>query len=170
MWEDHCRLMMDMIALAIRTDSTRVLSFMMANEGSNRGYPEIGAPESHHDLSHHGKSEDKQAKLQKINLFHMQQLAYLADQLEAVQEDGESLLDRSMIIYGSGISDGDRHNHDDLPILMLGKAGGKVSKSGHWRYADNTPLCNLYLWMLHQVGIRADRFGDSSDLLRVGNS
>jgi hypothetical protein len=169
-WEDHCRLMMDMIALAIRTDSTRVLSFMMANEGSNRGYPEIGAPESHHDLSHHGKSEDKQAKLQKINLFHMQQLAYLADQLEAVQEDGESLLDRSMIIYGSGISDGDRHNHDDLPSLMLGKAGGKVSKSGHWRYADNTPLCNLYLWLLHQVGIRADRFGDSSDLLRVGNS
>jgi hypothetical protein len=169
-WEEHCRLMMDMIALAIRTDATRVLSFMMANEGSNRGYPEIGAPESHHDLSHHGKSEDKQTKLQKINLFHMQQLAYLADQLEAVQEDGESLLDRSMIIYGSGISDGDRHNHDDLPILMLGKAGGKASKSGHWRYAENTPLCNLYLWMLHQVGIRADRFGDSSDLLRLGNS
>lgn len=169
-WEEHCRLMMDMIALAIRTDATRVLTFMMANEGSNRGYPEIGAPESHHDLSHHGKSEEKQTKLQKINLFHLQQLAYLADQLQAVDEGGDSLLDRSMIIYGSGISDGDRHNHDDLPILMLGKAGGRLNKNGHWRYPQNTPLCNLYLWMLHQVGIRADRFGDSSDLLRIGNS
>ncbi len=169
-WEEHCRLMMDMIALAIRTDATRVLTFMMANEGSNRGYPEIGAPESHHDLSHHGKSEEKQTKLQKINLFHLQQLAYLADQLQAVDEGGETLLDRSMIVYGSGISDGDRHNHDDLPILMLGKAGGQLNKNGHWRYPSNTPLCNLYLWMLHQVGIRADRFGDSSDLLRIGKS
>jgi hypothetical protein len=169
-WEEHCRLMMDMIALAIRTDATRVLTFMMANEGSNRGYPEIGAPESHHDLSHHGKNEEKQTKLQKINLFHLQQLAYLADQLQAVDEGGESLLDRSMIVYGSGISDGDRHNHDDLPILMLGKAGGQLNKNGHWRYPQNTPLCNLYLWMLHQVGIRADRFGDSSDLLKIGNS
>lgn len=169
-WEEHCRLMMDMIALAIRTDATRVLTFMMANEGSNRGYPEIGAPESHHDLSHHGKNEEKQTKLQKINLFHLQQLAYLADQLQAVDEGGESLLDRSMIVYGSGISDGDRHNHDDLPILMLGKAGGQLNKNGHWRYPQNTPLCNLYLWMLHQVGIRSDRFGDSSDLLRIGNS
>lgn len=169
-WEEHCRLMMDMIALAIRTDATRVLTFMMANEGSNRGYPEIGAPESHHDLSHHGKSEEKQTKLQKINLFHLQQLAYLADQLQAVDEGGETLLDRSMIVYGSGISDGDRHNHDDLPILMLGKAGGHLNKNGHWRYPSNTPLCNLYLWMLHQVGVRADRFGDSSDLLRIGKS
>jgi hypothetical protein len=73
-----------------------------------------------------------------------------------------------MVIYGSGISDGDRHNHDDLPILMLGKAGGRLNKSGHWRYPNNTPLCNLYLWMLHQVGIKGDRFGDSSDLLRIG--
>lgn len=169
-WEEHCRLMMDMIALAIRTDATRVLTFMMANEGSNRGYPEIGAPESHHDLSHHGKSEEKQTKLQKINLFHLQQLAYLADQLQAVDEGGETLLDRSMIVYGSGISDGDRHNHDDLPILMLGKAGGHLNKNGHWRYPSNTPLCNLYLWMLHQVGVRADHFGDSSDLLRIGKS
>jgi hypothetical protein len=119
-------------------------------------------------LSHHGKSEDKQTKLQKINLFHLQQFAYLADQLSAVDEGGESLLDRTMILYGSGISDGDRHNHDDLPILMLGKAGGRLNKSGHWKYPSNTPLCNLYLWMLHQVGIKADRFGDSTDLLRIG--
>ncbi|MFN7735558.1 MAG: DUF1552 domain-containing protein [Pirellula sp.] len=167
-WAEHCRLMMDMIALAIRTDASRVLTFMMANEGSNRGYPEIGAPESHHELSHHGKSAEKQAKLQKINTFHIQQLAYLADQLAGVQEGNGSLLDNCMIIYGSGISDGDRHNHDDLPILMLGNAGGRVKKPGHWRFPSNTPLCNLYLWMLHQVSVKADRFGDSTDLLKFG--
>jgi hypothetical protein len=167
-WAEHCRLMMDMIALAIRTDASRVLTFMMANEGSNRGYPEIGAPESHHELSHHGKSAEKQEKLQKINTFHIQQLAYLADQLAGVQEGNGTLLDNCMIVYGSGISDGDRHNHDDLPILMLGNAGGRVKKPGHWRFPENTPLCNLYLWMLHQVGVKADRFGDSTDLLKFG--
>jgi len=167
-WEEHCRLMMDMIALAVRTDATRVLTFMMANEGSNRGYPEIDAPESHHDLSHHGKSQEKQAKLQKINAFHVRQLAYLIDQLASANEGNGSLLDNCMIVYGSGISDGDRHNHDDLPILMLGKAGGRIHKTGHWKYPQNTPLCNLYLWMLHQVGIKADRFGDSTDVLRIG--
>ena len=167
-WAEHCRLMMDMIALAIRTDASRVLTFMMANEGSNRGYPEIGAPESHHELSHHGKSAEKQEKLQKINTFHIQQLAYLADQLAGVQEGNGTLLDNCMIVYGSGISDGDRHNHDDLPILMLGTAGGRVKKPGHWCFPENTPLCNLYLWMLHQVGVKADRFGDSTDLLKFG--
>jgi hypothetical protein len=164
-WEEHCKLMMDMIALAVRTDSTRILTFMLANEGSNRGYPEIGAPESHHDLSHHGKSEEKQAKLQKINEFHMHQFAYLAEQLASVPEGNGNLLQNCMIIYGSGISDGDRHNHDDLPILMLGNAGGRIKKPGHHKFPHNTPLCNLYLWMLHQVGVKADRFGDSTDVL-----
>jgi hypothetical protein len=157
--------MMDMIALAVRTDSTRILTFMLANEGSNRGYPEIGAPESHHDLSHHGKSEEKQTKLQKINEFHMHQFAYLAEQLASVPEGNGNLLQNCMIIYGSGISDGDRHNHDDLPIIMLGNAGGRIKKPGHHKFPQNTPLCNLYLWMLHQVGVKADRFGDSTDVL-----
>ncbi len=164
-WEEHCKLMMDMIALAVRTDSTRILTFMLANEGSNRGYPEIGAPESHHDLSHHGKSEEKQTKLQKINEFHMHQFAYLAEQLASVPEGNGNLLQNCMIIYGSGISDGDRHNHDDLPIIMLGNAGGRIKKPGHHKFPQNTPLCNLYLWMLHQVGVKADRFGDSTDVL-----
>ncbi|MBU6236848.1 MAG: DUF1552 domain-containing protein [Planctomycetes bacterium] len=167
-WEEHCKLMMDMIALALRTDSTRVLTFMLANEGSNRGYPEIGAPESHHDLSHHGKSEDKQAKLRKINEFHLKQLAYLAEQLARIEEGDGNLLKNSMIVYGSGISDGDRHNHDDLPILMLGGAGGRIKKPGHWKFPPNTPLCNLYLWMLHQAGVKADRFGDSKEVLNFG--
>ena len=160
-WSEHCKLMLDMVAIAIRSDSTRVLTFMMANEGNNRGYPEIGAPEGHHDLSHHGKSEEKQVKVQKINLFHMQHFAYLLDHFASIEEQGGKLLDNCMILYGSGISDGDRHNHDDLPILMVGKAGGKIKKASHWRFPKDTPLCNLYLWMLKQAGVKVDSFGDS---------
>lgn len=165
-WSVHCKLMMDMVALALRSDSTRVLTFMFANEGNNRGYPEIGAPEGHHDLSHHGKSEEKQTKLQKINLYHMQHFAYLIDNLAEIKEGNENLLDNCMIIYGGGISDGDRHNHDDLPILMVGKAGGRIKKTAHWKFPQNTPLCNFYLWQLNQVGIKADKFGDSNGILK----
>ncbi len=165
-WSEHCKLMLDMAAIAIRTDSTRVLTFMFANEGNNRGYPEIGAPESHHDLSHHGKSEEKQAKVQKINRYHMQHFAYLLDHFANIEEAGGKLLDHCMILYGSGISDGDRHNHDDLPIIMAGKAGGKIKKASHWKFPKDTPLCNLYLWMLNQVGVKADSFGDSKGVLK----
>jgi hypothetical protein len=168
-WSEHCKLMMDMTALAIRSDATRVLSFMFANEGNNSGYPQVGAPEGHHDLSHHGKSEDKQTKLQKINLYHMQHFAYLLDHLANVEEGGSKLLDQCMIVYGSGISDGDRHNHDDLPILLVGKASGKIKRATHWRVPANTPLCNLYLWMLNQAGIKADSFGDSNGLLKLNS-
>ncbi len=166
-WTEHYRLMMDMMVLAVRSDSTRIVSFMTANEGNNRGYPEIGAPEGHHDLSHHGKSEDKQSKLKKINLFHMQNFVHLVEQLANIPEGDGKLLDNCMMIYGGGISDGDRHNHDDLPIVMLGKAGGRIKKPAHWKFPQNTPLCNLYLWMLHQVGVKADRFGDSTGVLKV---
>ncbi len=162
----HCKLMLDMVALAIRSDSTRVLTFGFANEGNNWGYPEIGAPEGHHDLSHHGKSEEKQAKIQKINLFHMQHFAYLLDHFADVEEAGGKLLDHCMILYGSGISDGDRHNHDDLPIIMAGKAGGKIKKASHWRFPKDTPLCDLYLWILNQSGVKADSFGDSKGVLK----
>ena len=127
---------------------------------------EIGAPEGHHDLSHHGKSEEKQAKVQKINLFHMQHFAYLLDHFANVDEGGGKLLDNCMILYGSGSSDGDRHNHDDLPILMAGKAGGKIKKGAHWRFPKDTPLCDLYLWMLNQAGVKADSFGDSKGVLK----
>jgi hypothetical protein len=165
-WSEHCKLMLDMTALAIRSDSTRILTFMFANEGNNAGYPQIGAPEGHHDLSHHGKSEDKQAKIQKINLYHMQHFAYFLDHFSGVQEGDGQLLDNCMIVYGGGISDGDRHNHDDLPILMAGKAAGRIKKPSHWRFPQNTPLCDLYLWMLNQAGVKADSFGDSKGILK----
>jgi hypothetical protein len=166
-WSEHCKLMMDLTALAIRSDATRILSFMFRNEGNNDGYPDIGVPEGHHDLSHHGKSAEKQEKIQKINTFHMGHFAYLLDHLSGVEEADGTLLDHCMMVYGSGISDGDRHNHDDLPIVFVGKAGGKIRKGGHWRYPKNTPLCNLYLWMLQQSGVETDRFGDSKEPISI---
>lgn len=166
-WSQHCKLMLDMTALAIRCDATRIVTFMFANEGNNSGYPQIGAPEGHHDLSHHGKSEEKQTKLQKINIYHMEHFAYLIDTLASVEESGANLLEHSMLMYGSGISDGDRHNHDDLPIVLIGKLGGKIKKASHWRFPANTPLCNLYLWMLNSIGVQADSFGDSKGALKL---
>lgn len=166
-WSEHCKLMMDMTALAIRSDATRILTFMFGNEGDNKGYPQIGVPEGHHELSHHGKSEEKQVKVQKINHFHMQHFAYLLDHFAGVEEAGSQLLDNCLILYGSGISDGDRHNHDDLPIMMVGKGGGRIKKPAHLQYPKDTPLCNLYLWMLNQVGVKADSFGDSTGVLKV---
>ena len=166
-WSEHCKLMMDMTALAIRSDATRILTFMFGNEGDNKGYPQIGVPEGHHELSHHGKSEEKQVKVQKINHFHMQHFAYLLDHFAGVEEAGSQLLDNCLILYGSGISDGDRHNHDDLPIMMVGKGGGRIKKPAHLQFPKDTPLCNLYLWMLNQVGVKADSFGDSTGVLKV---
>ncbi len=161
----HAELMMDMITLALQTDSTRILSFMFTNAGSNRSYPDLGVSDGHHELSHHGKNADKQAKIAKINRFHVEKLAYLLDRMSNVPEGDGTLLDHCMVVYGSGISDGDRHNHDDLPILLAGKGAGKIRSGRHIRYKNGTPLCNLYLWMLHQMGAQADRFGDSDGTL-----
>ncbi|MFN5467920.1 MAG: DUF1552 domain-containing protein [Pirellulaceae bacterium] len=167
-WDEHCRLMMDMMALALQADATRVMTFMFANEGSNRGYPEIGAPEGHHDLSHHGKDQEKQKKIEKINTYHVTKLAYLLDLMASIPEGDATLLDHSMVIYGSGISDGDRHNHNDLPIVMAGGGSGKAPAAAHYRFAENTPLCNLYLWMLKQAGVESNQFGDSTSTLTFG--
>ena len=149
--DEHCRLMLDMLTLALQTDSTRVATFMFANEGSNRSHPQLGAPESHHQLSHHGKSSEKQDKIAKINHYYVQKLVYFLDALAHVSEGDSTLLDNSLILYGSGISDGDRHNHDNLPILMAGSGGGRVETGRHITYLRQTPLCDLYLWMLAAV-------------------
>lgn len=167
-WDEHIRLMMDMTTLAIQSDSTRFLTFMYANEGSTRGYPDIGAPESHHELSHHGKSEEKLEKIAKINTYHMSKFAYLVKQLSLIREGESSLLDNCLVLYGSGISDGDRHNHDDLPIILLGRGGGRLQGNSHQRFPNKTPLCNLYLWMLQQLEIKVDSFGDSTGVLKIG--
>lgn len=164
--DKHAELMMDMITLAMQTDSTRIISFMFANAGSNRSYPEIGVSEGHHESSHHGKSPHKQENVAKINRFHIDRFGYLLARLKAVREaNGKSLLDNSMVIYGSGISDGDRHNHDDLPIILAGEAGGRIKSGRHIRYPNGTPLCNLYVWMMRQMGAKVDSFGDSNGVL-----
>lgn len=166
----HAELMLDMVTLAMQTDSTRILSFMFTNAGSNRSYPEIGVSEGHHELSHHGKSEHKQEDIAKINRYQIDRFAYLLKRLNSILENnGKTLLENSMLVYGSGISDGDRHNHDDLPILLAGNAGGRIRTGQHIRYKNGTPLCNLYLWMMHQMGATAERFGDSTGVLgRLG--
>lgn len=165
--EKHSELMMDMIALAMQTDSTRILSFMFANAGSNRSYKQIGVNEGHHELSHHGKSVHKQTQIAAINRFHMDRFKYLLNRLSSIREANGTLLENSMIVYGSGISDGDRHNHDDLPILLAGSAGGRITTGRHIQYENGTPLCNLYLWMMQQMGADTKQFGDSNGVLEI---
>ncbi len=120
-YAEHIRLMGDMMILAFQADLTRISTFMFANEGSNRSYKLIEVPEGHHDLSHHGNDPVKKAKLKEINHFHTLQTAYIIEKLQSIKEGDGTMLDNSMIVYGGGISDGDRHNHDDLPIVLFGK-------------------------------------------------
>jgi hypothetical protein len=162
---EHLRLLADVMVLAFQADLTRLCTFVFANEGSNRPYREIGVNEGHHDLSHHGRKKDKQEKIQKINTFHVEALAYLLGKLKSVKEDGVPLLDSCLLAYGSGNSDGDRHNHDDLPVLLMGKGGGTVKSGRHVKYARETPVANLWVEMLGRVGVKVSTFGDSKGRL-----
>lgn len=162
---DHMRLMGDLLALAFQTDVTRISTLVFANEGSNRSYREISVSDGHHDLSHHGNNREKLDKISRINLFHIEQFAYFLQKLKDTREGDGSLLDNCMILYGSGNGDGNRHNHDDLPILLIGKGGGTFTTGRHVRYSRNTPLCNLFLSMLERMGVEAPRFGDSTGRL-----
>ncbi|MCS6850905.1 MAG: DUF1552 domain-containing protein [Gemmataceae bacterium] len=164
-YQEHIRLLTDLLVLAFQADLTRICTFVYANDGSNRSYPFIGVSEGHHDLSHHGGSKAKHEKLKKINRFHLTQFAYLLDKLKAIREGDSTLLDQCMIVYGSGIGDGNRHNHDDLPILLAGKGGGSIRPGRHLRYPKETPLMNLYLSMLDRLDIHVDSFGDSTGRL-----
>jgi uncharacterized protein DUF1552 len=161
---EHIRLMFDLIALAFQCDATRICTFMYANEGSNRNYPTINITDGHHDLSHHGGDVKKHEKLKIINRFHIEQFAYLLGKLKSIREGPGSVLDSAMIVYGSGISDGDRHNHDELPIVMAGKGGGTI-KAGRHLMVGPQPLNNLYLSMLERMGVPLDRLGDSTGRL-----
>jgi hypothetical protein len=164
-YQEHLRLMGDLLALAFQSGLTRVATFVFANDGSNRSYRSIGVPDGHHDLSHHGGDEAKQSKIREINRFHTAQLAYLLEKLKSTPEGDGTLLDHSMIVYGSGISDGNAHSHDGLPILIAGKAGGTIKTGRHLRFPKETPLTNLYLSMLDRIGAPLDSFGDSTGRL-----
>ncbi len=162
---EHIRIMGDMMVLAFQGDLTRVCTFMFANDGSNRPYREIGINEGHHDVSHHGKNPDKIGKKEQIDLFHVQQLAYILEKMASIKEGDSTLLGNAMIVYGAGISDGDRHNHDDLPILVAGNAGGRLRSGRHLVYKPHTPMNNLFLSMLDRVGVPLDTLGDSTGKL-----
>ncbi len=162
---EHIRLMEDLMVLAFQGDVTRISTMVIANEGSNRSYSFIDVPEGHHDLSHHGSDKKKLEKIQKINRFHITQFAHLLERLKAIKEGEGTLLDNCMIVYGSGIGDGNAHNHDNLPILLAGGGAGTLKTGRHIKYENGTPLNNLYLEMLDRVGVKRDQLGDSTGRL-----
>jgi hypothetical protein len=164
-YQEHLRLMFDLLALAFQGDVTRISTFMYANEGSTKSYSFIGVPEGHHDLSHHGGDAKKHEKLKKINRFHIEQFAYFLAKLRSIPEGDGTLLDRSMLVYGSGISDGNRHNHNNLPVLLAGRGNGTIRTGRHIKYEKQTPLNNLYLSMLDRMGTPVERLGDSTGRL-----
>ena len=166
-YQEHLRLMMDMMVLAFKTDSTRISTFLMAHDGSNRNFQEIGVSDGHHNISHHQRKKENLEKIAKIDHFYMEQLAYFLEKMRDTQDiDGKSLLHNSMIVYGGCISDGDRHNHNDLPIVVAGNAGGAFTPGRHVELGEDVPLSNLYLRMLDEFGVKAKDFGDSTGVLR----
>jgi hypothetical protein len=166
-YAQHAKLMLDMLALAFQGDLTRISTFMLANEGSNRPYRNLEITSGHHELSHHQRDPEKLEKIRKINLFHVEQLAYLLKKLDSMEEgEGKTVLDNTMLVYGCAISDGNRHNHDDLPVLMAGGGAGTLKTGRHIIYERNTPMANLFLSMLDRMGMtQVERFGDSTGRL-----
>ncbi|MEN9633679.1 MAG: hypothetical protein RL077_2083 [Verrucomicrobiota bacterium] len=159
---DHARLMFDLQVLAMQADITRVTTFQLARETSNRTYPEIGVSDPHHPLSHHGNDPEKIARMAKINTFHVSLFAYFLERLKATKEGNGTLLDHSLLLYGSGIGNPNVHDHTNLPILVAGGAAGGMKGGRHIRYAEPTPLANLHLTLLDKVGVRLDAFADSN--------
>ncbi len=164
-YKEQLNLLSDMMVLAFQGDVTRVSTFMFASAGSNRNYRFIGVPDGHHELSHHQGRPEKHAKIREINRFHVEQLAYFLERLKSIREGDGTLLDNCMIVYGSGLSDGNRHNHDDLPILLAGRGGGSIDTGRHVQCGAETPMCNLFLSMLDRIGVPIDRIGDSTGRL-----
>ncbi len=161
----HLRLLFDLLAVAWQCDLTRVATLVIANEGNNGNYSSIGIHDGHHELSHHQGNAEKQAKLARIDRFHLEQFAYFLGKLRQMKEADGTLLDHSLCIYGSAIADGNAHNHDNLPILMAGGGSGTVRTGRHVVYPRETPLTNLWLSMLDRIGTHPERLGDSTGRL-----
>lgn len=173
---EHFRLMTDMITVAFQADLSRVVTFLVTREGSSRAYREIGIPDGHHPLTHHQNNPVMMDKVAEINLYHVKQLSAWLQRLKAIPEGGSNILDNSMIVYGAGLSDGNRHTHEDLPTLIAGR-GGNFIKSGRRIIARReTPMSNLFLTMMDRMGVNAEHFGDSTghfaglDLAPAGSS
>lgn len=161
-WEDHVKLMYDLQVLALQADLTRVITFQMAREASTRTYPQIGVPEPHHPISHHVNDPEKLAKLAKINAYHVSLFAYMVDRLKSTEDGDGSLLDHSTFMLGSGMGNPDVHDHRNLPIIVARGGGDKPWGGRHVKYEPGTPLANLHLALLDDVGVRLDTFVDST--------
>jgi hypothetical protein len=162
-FQDHIRIMFDMLLLAFQTDSTRVATFLLANEGSNRAFPEIGIPEGHHYLSHHRRQADMMEKVAEIDLWYVQQFGYFLEKMEQTKDvDGRSLLHNSMIVYGCGNADGNRHTHTNLPVILAGAGGGALTPA-RYNKLPSMPMSNLLLSMADHLGVAGlERLGDST--------
>ncbi|OLE48386.1 MAG: hypothetical protein AUG46_03635, partial [Acidobacteria bacterium 13_1_20CM_3_58_11] len=165
-FDDHARLMMDLIVIAYQTDMTRVVSCMIAREGSNRSYRSIGVADGHHSVTHHQNDPEKIEKTAKINHLHTQTFAYLLEKMRSIPDGDGTLLDHSMILYGSSISDGNAHTHDNLPLVLAGGGCGQIKGNRHIRFAKETPMNNLLLTMLSKAGLHPlSKLGDSNGFL-----
>jgi hypothetical protein len=164
-FEDHAKLMFDLQVLAYQADITRVTTMLMAREQSGRAFPQIGVPEPHHSISHHRNDPVFIAKKAKIDAYHVQMLGYLLEKLKATPDGDGSLLDHSMILYGSGMGDGNLHEHTNLPALVAGGGAGKLKTGRHINYPEDTPKANLLVSMLDKAGIQTDKLGDSTGKL-----
>lgn len=162
---EHIKIMYDLMLLGFQTDTTRVASFMLADAGTNRRYTNVDVSGGHHQLSHHRNEKSKINHIQKIDQYLVSEYARFLKKLKETPEGDGNLLDNSMILFGSGISDANRHKHHDLPILMAGKGGGTIKTGRRIRYKENTPVANLFVSMLNRMGVDADQFGDSTGSL-----
>ena len=160
-YQDHIRLMFDLTALAFQADAVRVVTFTLANDGSNRAFPEIGVPEAHHQLSHHRNNPATLEMIAKIDRFYVEQFAWFLKRLQQVKEGDATLLDNSMVLYGSCLSEGNKHWHNNLPIVLAGRGGGSLSPGKLLAAADPTPMCNLHLALAQRMGVNLNHFGDS---------
>lgn len=169
LYADYINLMFDLQIIAFQTDSTRVVTTMMGREGSMRTYPEIGVPDPHHPLTHHRNNAEWIQRVTKINAMHMELFAGFVAKMKATPDGDGTLLDHSMIVYGSGLADGNRHTHEDLPVVIVGNGGG-LRLGTHVVYPKDTPMTNLYLTLLDKVGVRTESLGDSTGALEPAAS
>ena len=163
---DYVKLMFDLQLVAFQSDLTRVSTLMMGREGSMRVYPEIGVPDPHHPLTHHRGNADWIEKVIQINCLHTTLFAYYLERLKATREGEGTLLDHSMILYGSGLSDGNRHKHENLPVLLAGRGSGGIKPGRHIAFERGTPVTNLYLSLIDRMGVSAEKVGDSTGKLK----
>jgi hypothetical protein len=165
LFEDHAKLMMDLQVLAFQTDMTRVITYVPAREGSNRSYREIGVSDGHHSITHHQNDPEKIENVAKIDALLVKNFAYLLEKLRSTPDGEGNLLDHSIIVYGSGTADGNRHTHHDLPVLVAGGGAGQIKGGRHLKYKTETPLNNLFVNVLNKAGVPAGNFGDATGVL-----